>query len=285
MNTSLWRDREFADAAALQAGGSDRRRDDLPARCRIVKGGGWSLLLYSAALLISHGSLAWSSPGLNFAWNECGSAGVSAVCFACNTNAGTVDMVGSYVAPAGVTQLTGNDVVVDIVSESPTLPEWWHLVHPGWCRQAAVTADFTPPPDTESLCRDQFGGPLPAGGIAAYRTNWTANPTPTPNRARLVLAFGVWAPEAPPLEADVEYLSFRLRLNFTRSSGDSACAGCATPVTLVLNRINLTQPVGVGDITVSDPADNRTITWNPSHGGCYVSARNRTWGAIKSLYR
>ena len=41
-------------------------------------------------------------------------------------------------------------------------------------------------------------------GTAAYRTNWTANPTPTPNRARLVLALGVWSPDTPALEAEIK---------------------------------------------------------------------------------
>ena len=122
-----------------------------------------------------------------------------------------------------------------------------------------------------------------AGGIGAYTIGYAGNPA----RARLTMAIATWTPG--PLEAEIEYFAFNMIINSTRTVGTGACAGCLTPVTLVLNSIKLTQPIGVGDFVLSqaaNPASNY-ITWQTGYAGCLgaTPTRNTTWGSVKSLYR
>lgn len=230
---------------------------------------------------------AAAQPGLNFSWNGCGAAGVPALCFACDRNDGFVEAVGSFVAPAGISQLTGNEIVIDIQTSTSPLPDWWQLHNSGSCRSSAISMDLGIPSDTATTCLDPFFGGVRLGEIVAYRTFTTLNPTPAPNRARIVMVVAVAPQDAQPLDEGVEYHSFRVRLGLTRSAGPDLCSGCATPAWLVLNSINLTQPVGVGDFLVTNAASRRDVYWQdwPYGASCTVPTQNRTWGAIKSLYR
>lgn len=230
-------------------------------------------------------SAAMAAPGLNLSWNDCGSAGTNNKTFACGANTGSNLAVGSFVAPAGVTGMTGNDVVLDIITTTSPLPAWWDFLNSGACRQASLSMSLALSPTTGSTCTDYWNGQA-AGGLTAYRTSTTNNPTPAPNRSRITGSFGVAEAFVGPIDVDVEYFSFNLVINNQKSTGAGNCAGCADPACIVLNMVRITQGVGVGDFEVSDPAANRAITWQSGAPDCnLVPARNRTWGQVKALYR
>ena len=239
-----------------------------------------AILLCSALLAVS-ASVA-SAAGLNLAWTTCGPSGLANKSFACTSNTGSNVMHGSFIAPEGTTAITGNEMVLDLQSASANLPAWWSMFTATSCRPAALSANFVSPgPD----CVDYWSGQA-SGAVGAYNTAIVPGAT---NRARILLVAAVAPSNAAPLDADVEYYSFTMTVTNTKTAGATGCAGCLDPVCIVLNEIKLTQPAGVGDIRIQNPAARNYVTWQNGvvTGGCPAAtpARNATWGQVKSLYR
>src|SRR5436190_13899068 len=93
-----------------------------------------------------------SAGGINLGWNDCppGAGYALTETFACNTNSGTPHiLVGSFVAPAGLSAMFANDIVIDMATESDPLPDWWSM-NSGGCRYGSLTSsvDFTVSPGT-----------------------------------------------------------------------------------------------------------------------------------------
>ncbi|MCC6651256.1 MAG: hypothetical protein IT348_08935 [Candidatus Eisenbacteria bacterium] len=237
-------------------------------------------LLLAALSLVLAASPALGA-GVNLAWNDCGQAGQVNEAFACNTNTGAHVLVGSFVPPAGTTAITGEEIVIRLVSASNPYPSWWHFKNTGSCRQSslAANADFIAGPYS---CADYWAGQA-AGGIASYQVFSSSIPT----RAKLLMVFAVPPNLAMPVNEELEYYAFKLSINNAKTVGTGACDGCLDPVCIVLNEIKLTQPVGVGNYRLQNPAYSYYATWQGGvvSGGCPAAtpARNRTWGAVKSL--
>jgi len=225
-----------------------------------------------------------SAAGVNIAWNECYGEGTGTQNhdFACNVNTGKHNIVGSFVAPAGIDSLSGNEVAIDLQTLG-TVPAWWSFRNTGSCRRTALTVNFFANPMNQ-VCVDEFDGAA-EGGIGSYVVGYGGNP----DRARLKLAIATRTPR--PLEAGVEYFAFNLAINNQKTVGVGACEGCTTRSCLVLDSILLTQPYGRGDFWLSGPSEwgSYYITWqgDPYIPGCgfVVPTRNTTWGSVKSLYR
>jgi hypothetical protein len=243
-------------------------------------------ILLCGALLALTATVA-SAAGVNLAWLNCYGEGTGAQnrVFACTANTGTNMAVGSFIAPAGVGALSGNEVVIDLQSAGATLPAWWQFKNVGTCRTTSLSVNFVANAGN-AICVDEFSGGG-AGGIGAYNIGYGGNPA----RARLTMAIATAAPG--PIDADVEYFAFNMLINNAKTVGTGACAGCLTPVCIVMNSIKLTQPVGVGDFVLGQPGngtDSNFITWQGGvigGSGCPAAtpARNATWGSVKSLYR
>ncbi|MFN8589521.1 MAG: hypothetical protein U0704_17145 [Candidatus Eisenbacteria bacterium] len=241
-------------------------------------------LLLSAVLLAVSASLA-SAAGLNLYWTSCGAGGAANKSFACNSNTATAHkLYGSYVAPAGTTAITGNEMVVDLVSSTASLPAWWSMFTPSSCRPTALSANFIDATGVSGDCIDYWQSQA-SGGVGAYTAGFGGQP----NRARVLIVAAVAPANAVPVDVDAEYYSFTLSISNTKTVGSGSCAGCTDPVCIVLNEIKLTQPAGVGDFRIQSPATRNYVTWQGGvvAGGCpaVVPAQNRTWGQVKSLYR
>ena len=247
------------------------------------------LVTLLCCVVLAASAASASAAGVNLAWSRCYGecSGTVNRTFACNTNVGSHVAVGSFVAPPGVTALSGNEVVIDLQSSSATLPAWWGLRGTGQCRGTgtpALSVNFLANA-SDGVCVDEFAGGA-AGGIGAYTVGYAGNPA----RARLTMAIATASPG--PVDADVEYFAFNMVINNTRTVGTGACAGCLTPVSMVLNSILLTQPFGVGNFMLSqgNAPSSSYITWQGGRvyeSGCLADTptKNSTWGSVKSLYR
>ncbi len=238
----------------------------------------WLRLLTVTAAFLMVASAASAAPGINLSWTACGITGTDSKTFACGVNTGSEVMVASYVAPSGTSGITGMEAVVDIQSSTPTMPDWWMFKNAGTCRQTALSSL----PAGASCDGDYWAGQA-SGGITAYISPYLA----ATNRARLLIIYAVPSTIAAPVDADVEYFAFTATITHAKTVGTGSCAGCTTPMCIVLNEIKLTQGVGIGDYRISDAAANKIITWQgESAANCLtVPVKNRTWGAVKSLYR
>ncbi len=236
-------------------------------------------LLPAAVLLVCGAASAAAFPGgINLSWTDCGAAGVANRTFACNTNSGTNVMVGSFVCPSGVDSLTGMEVVVDVQVQTATLPDWWHI-ETGGCRGTSLSSNVNFVTNTN--CFDYWQGSGVSGHI--YQPGTT---TPNAARIRLVAAIPV---SQGPIAAGTEVYGFKLQMSNARTVGSGACPGCPTAACIVLNSIKLVQGPGTaGDKFMANPALRNWVTWQadvPGCGAAITPARDRTWGAIKSLYR
>jgi len=127
-----------------------------------------------------------------------------------------------------------------------------------------------------------------------------------PNQALLRMVTAI-AGTTPVLAGQNIFLA-RITLSHGRSTGTGSCAGCSTPAGIGLERVLLTQPLGVGDhrfLYPNDGTDSDFVSWqspvevvsreyyhSPSTGwhkwftiSSPVRAQRPTWGGIKSLYR
>ncbi len=249
-------------------------------------------LLFCGVLTLIGASAAFAViPGVNLGWSTdqgCWpESGVTAKTFACTSNTGSASMTGSFAIGVDLADFQAMGAIIDGQSSTATLPDWWQMSNTGSCRQAALStsADFTAAPQTS--CVDPFGGQA-AGGIAAYQTQLFPAPfpinVPAANRLRLKIGYGLTF--FSPLTAGVEYYAFRANITYTKTVGSPSCAGCSTPVTIVLNEVQATPTLQVDTIRLTTPINNQCITWQGTDVPCSaVPTRNRTWGEVKSLYR
>ena len=247
-------------------------------------------LLLSGILLALTASVALAgSFNLNYG-GGCWSDGtpLTSKTFACNTNTGNVQFTASFIPLVAKTDWLGVTVILDGASNSGVnLPDWWQFFNTGACRSASlsVSGDFTGSPGVG--CVDPFSG-LAAGGIAAYQTTLYPPPfplnVPPPNRFRLKVGLGITTNISIPGDG-TEYYAVRGTINYGKTVGTPACAGCLVPLTMILEEIGSTgEASGVEKITT--PAANQCLSWQVGGPSCLETpAVNSTWGQVKSLYR
>jgi hypothetical protein len=65
------------------------------------------------------------------------------------------------------------------------------------------------------------------------------------------------------------------------------CTGCGIPACLTVAKIDIIQLAPLPIITQTAAATRKHITWQGGTPGCTgaTPTRNRTWGAIKAIYR
>lgn len=239
------------------------------------------ILVTAGALLVMSAAVA-SAEGINLAWNDCGTFGQATNSFDCASNSGTpFTMVPSFIPPAGVNSFVGISIQIDITTPTATLPDWWkHGV--GQCRGSnALSTDFNFVGGPFN-CGDPYQG-AGAGGYA-YDVGFGS-----PNRARLRIQAAVPADQPQALDPSTEYYAAKVVINRTKSTNSGLCTGCSTPACIVLNDIQLFQPLEVNfDPDISTPANSNFVTWqSPVVPGCPQSTPNKSssWGQLKSLYR
>jgi hypothetical protein len=104
------------------------------------------------------------------------------------------------------------------------------------------------------------------------------------------------ATSATPIVGGDELYDFTINITNQKTVGTGSCAGCTTPVCIVLNSINVVAQDNVEERLLSTPTapGSNFITWqgggNPSAGGTIgcpaaTPTRRSTWGSVKSLYR
>lgn len=237
------------------------------------------VFLLLAPLLFAHDV---SAAGLNLRWDACGSQGVNNKSFACNTNTGTNKMAGSFVAPSGVTQLTGMEMTMIGTFNGAGVPSWWQMKNAGTCRQAAISLSTTQDVGW-TACTNPWSA-LSFGSVGSYTVG-----SPTANNVKISMIAAVFSGGAGPLISGREYYSFTLAVSNVKTVGTGACAGCTTPACLLLQSIKLTQPVGVGDFILTNPVspNSHAVTWQgESFAACTgTPVQNATWGRIRSMYR
>jgi hypothetical protein len=223
--------------------------------------------------------------GINLGWDDCTAHPATLDrMFACDTNAGTHTLVGSFVAPSCVNRMSANEIVMDLQSQSLAWPGWWGL-RTGLCRSGSMNGnfDFTAGPYT---CWDYWQ----AGAIGAL-----AMDAPLGNRVRIKGVFALPAGDSriTSIPEGLEVYSYKCNINHAKTVGSDACPGCEIGICILLNSIKLNQPQDepCGSRFLSAPAVRNFATWQGGPnagldcGHVYSPVKNATWGSVKALYR
>jgi len=243
--------------------------------------------LVASVLLVT--TPAHAAQGVNLSWSRCHGEGASAqnATFACDTNVGDEVLVASFVLDAPLEQVSGNEIVIDLISEDDPLPAWWDFKNVGACRQSSLRFN-TDANLGDVVCVD-WGVGKSTGGIGAYNNELgTIDPSLVSRHRRIKVALAVPLSAIMDLVADTEYFSCNLRIDHAKTVGADACGGCAGSVCLVFTsiRINTLTPASDRYFSSAVTPGSNMVHWQGSGADCLlVPVRNQSWGQVKSLYR
>jgi hypothetical protein len=220
------------------------------------------------------------TPGVNLSWDDCSTSPASAnQDYACDGKLGSrVSLQGTFRNAYDVGNLYGLESTLMIVWPE-SVPDFW-AVGPGGCDLNAfglAHTSATPPCGTPSI----FDSTLYGGYSVDY---------PTPNRLLLRIDTSPNPyPNWPSLTAAELYPAFKV--SFDVDAGIAhACLGCDVPACIVLQSVEVFGLYPTQDYLIVDPDTRNWCTWQGgavAGAGCPGSTpvQNRTWGAVKALYR
>jgi hypothetical protein len=232
---------------------------------------------------------ARADEALNLTWDECpGGGGVADHVFDCNLNDGQNTLFLTFTLAQPTTGVIGIECVVDLQSSEVAMPAWWQL-GTGGCRAGIppnliADASFA----TSAGCTNPWHG-TPASLIQGYTVG--APDHPGANQSRIKAVAAVPSDSASDLSAGIAYYGLKVVIRNGGSTGPGACAGCLSPLCLVLNSILVRRFPGApgGDFTITTPgaANGNWATWRSAVGAncALVPVRKRTLGQLKVLYR
>jgi hypothetical protein len=257
------------------------------------------LLLLCVALIAASVSTGHAA-GINLGWDDCGGLGSTPFnkfgtpTFSCNTNASTAGLtssiVGSYVLASDISNFVTLEAVLDMKASfgayGGELAPWWDfgnypaVATPG-CRNGELLFSFR---NAATSCLD-WPGPAPVQGNMIFERGFGA-----PNRARIKLIGAYTSGTPQPVLAGDEMVAFTLTINNAKTAGTGSCAGCTTPMCLVLVMLVVGQsPAANPPLSLDTPDVVDFVTWNDasntSHCPGAVPTVRSTWGQVKSLYR
>jgi hypothetical protein len=235
-----------------------------------------------ALCVVLGAATAHAQGAINLSWGDCGAYGTANRSFACDTNADSSLMVGTFAVDAGGPCFIGASCVIDVQVAGGSLPGWWYLKNPGSCRERSLVtlAPFLHP---EVTCADPAAG-CGTPGVATYTVGEGG-----PSRARIVTSYSMPCAVCVPTSAGLEYYAIRLSLRTDRTIGFGSCDGCLMGACIVLNSVGVyaSNPDPWDHLELSTPLQRNYITWQGGANNCPGStpAINCTWGALKSAYR
>lgn len=241
-------------------------------------------------------SPAFADGGLNLSWDDCGSAGVAAKTFACDTNTGSNLLVASAQIPAAVDSACGFLLTIDVHFPNGIQPDWWKIDSPFSdeqgeqpCRDslALVTEDVP----SSGMCESFFPPFGPRGSL--YELRRLLGYGGDRSQIRIEGYVPYESVRQTPSHS-TEYYLVGIRINHSKTVGLDACPGCVDAACMVLNEVKFIRgncaggPFSSSEVFVNAPLARNFITWqSEALPNCVAStfAKRSTWGRLRSLYR
>jgi len=247
-------------------------------------------VLIAAALMTLTASVA-AAQGISLNWTQCYPQNTTLVnrngaCYTCLPTPVAQRVIASFTAPATMPDMVSSTSIIDIVFNG-SQPDWWRLDGSGaqGCRAggATVAPKYL---GTQTLCPDFMASSTLQGPIVVPFNGWKGA-----NTMRLVIEnsrdgiFGV--------TGGSHYVAQQLDINNNGESVDCnasptpdpspKCTGCATAATIALNEVQVTPQVGAA--TILTAVNGRNYVHYNNGVGAPTPTQNKSWGAVKALYR
>jgi hypothetical protein len=242
-----------------------------------------TIVALAAALMILGASASVAATGgLNLFWNGCSDGGVSTQVFACNTNSGLAfTMYASLILPQDMPFFASSTAIIDVTFSSASIPAWWQVLT-GQCSANRVSESY----DSASFATNCPNIWLGEANLSVFQVQQGVSHGP--NSIRLNGGAAVPAGSELYHVADgTELVVCKVSIFRTKTVGTGSCAGCNIGACFVLNECKLYEPGDYGDCTITAPAVSNFVTWQAGAPSCpgATPSQNRTWGAVKNLYR
>jgi hypothetical protein len=245
-------------------------------------------LLLCGALLALTASVASAAPAINLAWSDCvdGVASTLNRNFACTTNSNAVAdvAVASFIAPAGMDLFISLETTFEFAQgvAGPVVP-WWQWKGTGRCHNGGLSLNNSF--GALAACDQGAWSAVASGGVGAMLDD---NPSPGRSQGNGVLA--VSGSSATALVPDVHYYGLNFAFSHAKTVGTGACTGCSTPVCFRLKSLKTVQPANSpgGNVEITTEGTRAYVTYQgATEATCILATptRNKTWGAVKALYR
>lgn len=252
-------------------------------------------VLITAALLALTASTAFAAAGnIALSWSNCYQNTATLVnrndaCYVC-PNTTDHRLISSFDSPVTTSQYVGVTTIIDITHGSTGIPDWWNFAT-GACRANAVLVGLYT--GTGLLCVDPLAGANLNGPLLVV-----LNGNKGPNTQRWVSDNS--RDNVAPLTTGSAYIAQQHTITHLKTTVDCdasdptpVCLGCATPAVFALNEVQLylRTPVEPGnqDIYIlTNPGSYRHYSGtNNGHIsiGVPTPVQNKSWGAVKALYR
>ena len=236
-----------------------------------------------------------NASGIALRWGSC--EGTANRNFACDKSTGSEMLVGSFVPPSGVGQLSGIEVIVSITAADGSVPSWWQAFEAGNCRRGSIAASFDV--SDQSECDDPWNGQATGGMGAAASALVSRYNIGNPSGIDVYLTAAVAESQMQGVSSGRTYAAFKLVINHQKSSGGGACAGCDTPVCIALDAIRLvqpgqkkqdgTRPEVYADLTEglsSTGGASQVATWQGGTSNCGAgTVKPSTWAELKNRFK
>jgi len=231
-------------------------------------------LALNAMVVVSIGSVTMvassaRAEGLNLSWDDCGTHGVVAKNFACDTNTGVDVLVPSLVAPS-CTPTEMSWTIQFQYGDNPN-PDWWAL-GTGMCRSGSLV--LTEDMNGMTACQN-FWLPQNPGVL------WTYSALDYGFNMSVLIAL---VPPAVPqhINSTTEIYLGRILIDHQKTVGAGVCGGgCGLRGSMSLLSVSIIDAVAGLLPTITQPASRQEVSWQFD----YTPTRNRTWAEIKTLYR
>jgi hypothetical protein len=244
-------------------------------------------VLIAATLLTLTASVA-AAQGISLNWTQCYPQNTTLInrngaCYTCLPSPTAQRVVASFTAPTTIPDLVSATSIIDIAFAT-SQPDWWK-----WGTADCRPGGGTTAPlylGTQTLCPDFMSGSNLQGNILVPFNGWKG-----PNTMRLVIENsrdGIF-----PITGGGHYVAQQLNLNNNGESIDCnasptpdpspRCQGCLTAATLALNEVKIT-PQGSPAIVLTAVNGRNFVHYN-NGVGTPTPTQNKSWGAVKALYR
>jgi hypothetical protein len=211
------------------------------------------------------------TPGINLSWNNCDTTPASAdMDYACHGDLHQIlRFQGTFRSVVSIPDFNGCTSVVDITWAGP-VPSYWEIDYPG-CNTGALSI-MNPTAVAPCAAPNIFDNSFSGGGFSFDHTSL--------NKRRLRIDWATGTPSPPSVTAGALYPAFQL--TFDPDQGVlQGCTGCDLPASLTLVSVEVAGFTAGEDYVITTTDVRNTITWQSGP----TPVQNKTWGAIKALYR